>query len=470
MKWNGKNRREVQLRKFGRIFLLCVAFGWAVLQPLAIRDALAAGLLRDAETELFLRQITDPILIAAGLNPESVHIYIVDDSSLNAFAGGGQNIFITTGMLLAGENVNQLIGVIAHETGHIAGGHQVRAGEARGGASAMSLISLLLGAAAMAAGSANAGIGLLMGGQSMAQRQMLSFSREQESRTDQAGARFLQKAGISGRGSIEMFEIMQRKAILYRLGQNEYLRSHPLTQDRIARLREIVSSSPFYDKPPDPVHQAWFERIQGKLGGFVYDPETTYRLYPESDQSIAALYARAYAYNKDRRWNEAIVEVDKMTADEPGNAYYYELGGQIMLEHDDLEGSIVYYRRANQLLPRNSLIMTALAHALVALETPEYDLEAIALLKQVVVMDPINDLAWHQLGIVYTRNNMETDASLATAELFSLYGRFYEARYYAGLAAQDLPEGTPRWIRAQDILVFAENELEERARNPRARR
>ena len=436
-------------------------FAAALVLLVAVQPAAAQSLLRDAETEREIRRMITPILLAAELEPDAVSLFLISDQSTNAFVAGGQNIFMHSGLILNATNVNQVLGVLAHEAGHISGGHIVRFQDGARGASAISIISMLLGAAAIAAGSPDAGIAIFGGGQQAALRNFLAYSRVQEASADQAGAQFLDAAGISGEGLIEFFEALQDQEFLLAVNQDPYVRSHPLTTDRIVRLRERVQASPHYGKPPSPENEHAFQRIKAKLAGYVYHPRITLQLYPESDTSLYARYARVYAYDKALEWDKALGEAESLIAEFPDDPYFREIAGQILYENGRIEESLPHLKRAKELAPREPLILTAYGQALAALETEETDAEALAVLELAAALDPYNDSAWYHLATIYSRHENEPLASLAAAERMALYGRHGQAAFHAKKAVDTLPVGSPKHLRAQDILLIAQSNIEE---------
>ena len=275
------------------------------------------------------------MLVAAGLDPRSVQIVLINDPSINAFVTGGQNIFIHSGLITSADNVNEVQGVLAHEIGHIAGGHNVRFGEGAGPATNISLLSLVGAAALVAVGAGTAAMGLLGLGTNAAQAKFLSFTRDQESRADQAGAQYLSKARLSGKGSIAFFERLQAQEYRLAIPQtNEYARTHPLSGTRIANLEAVYKTDPAWNKPPDPRLNAEFLRIKGKLVGFVEEPQRVMQLYPETNRSAGAHYARAYAWHRSAYPTKPIREVDQLLKTAPNDPYYLELKGQILLNRE----------------------------------------------------------------------------------------------------------------------------------------
>ena len=427
--------------------------------------ALAQSILRDAETEAFFKDISRPMIVAAGLDPKSVQIVLVGDPSINAFAGGGQNVFIHSGLIAAAGSVNDLQGVIAHELGHLSGGHNVRSGEGSGPASKISILSLLAAAAAIAAGAGEAGVGILGLGTSVAQSQYLAFSRNQESAADQAGAQFLSKAHLSGKGSIAFFRRLQGDEYRYAVPQdNEYARTHPLSSTRIKILEDQYKADPAWNAPTDPALNARFLRIKAKLIGYVDEPRRVMTLYPESDQSVPGHYARAYAWHRSAYIDQATGEVDKLLKTQPDDPFFLELKGQILLESGKVRDAIPVLRRAVQGAPTEPLIATTLGHALIATEDRADFAEAKPLLKLAIARDRENPFAWYQLGVIYDREGDEPRAALAAAERYNLEGNAKGAAANAGLARAGLPRGTPDWIRADDIAMVAKNELDKKKR------
>ena len=438
---------------------LRLAFIALAIAIIAARPAAAQSILRDTETESFFEDMTRPLATAAGLDPRSLKVVLVNDPEINAFVMQGQTIYLNAGLIRAADNVQQVQGVVAHEMGHITGGHAVRFSEGVNQATGITIMSMLLGAAVMAVGAPDAGMAILAGGQQAAMGKFLAFSRTQESSADQAGATFLQKAGISGKGSLDFFRKLQNQE--YRLAipqKDSYDRTHPLTSERIAALETLYKASPTWNKPPDPALDARFQRVKGKLTGFVEDPGRVMQLYPEADNSIAAHYARAYAWHRTAYPDKAVKEVDALIAKDAHDPYFLELKGQILLESGKPRDAIAPLREAVQRSGSRPMISALLGHALIATEDPQYFDEAKRILKVSVQRDEDNPFAWYQLGLVYDREGDQPRAALATAERYSLQADYGPALTNAEAAMRGLPPGTPDWIRAQDIAMVARNE------------
>ena len=438
-----------------------------LLATLAIpAEAQAQSILRDAETEHFFRDISKDMIVAAGLDPKSVQIVLVGDPSINAFVTGGQNIFIHSGLIIAADNVNEVQGVIAHEIGHIAGGHNVRFNEGAGPATSISLLSLVGAAAAIALGAGEAGMALLGLGTAVAQDKFLSFTRDQESRADQAGAKYLSAAGLSGKGSVAFFEKLLGQE--YRLAikqDNEYARTHPLSSTRIANLENVYDKDPAWNKPMDPALQARFLRVRGKLIGFVDTPTRVMTQFPTSDTSDAAHIARAYAWHRSAYPDLATAETDTLLKKLPHDPYVLELKGQILLESGKVDAALPVLREAVKYAPDEPLIQTLLGHALISTEKPTDFAEAEPLLRRAVTRDRENPFAWYQLGVIYDRKGDAPRAALAAAERYSLEDNPKGAAANAHVALAGLPKGTPDWLRADDIALVADDELGKKKRH-----
>lgn len=430
---------------------------------LAIQPAAAQSILRDAETEELLRDMAYPLIEASELEPESVEIVLINDPSINAFVAGGQVVYVHAGLLNAADTANEVQGVIAHELGHITAGHVVRFEERTRQAQGITILSLLLGVGAALAGAGDAAFGALMAGQQAALGSFLAFNRNQEAATDLAGARYLSGAGISGRGMISFFEKLRNFEIRRGYSQADeaaYGRTHPLSGDRIQTLRNLLAEDAAWETPDDPELQARFEAVQAKLYGYLAEPQRTFQQYPESNTSIPARYARAYAYHKDAQVEKALAETEALLAINPVNPYFLELEGQILLESGRPEEALKPLRKATDLTRNQPLIAGMFGHALIATENTDNYAEAERVLRAAVARDRLNPFAWYQLGVVYAERGDIPRARLASAEQQVMSRRFPEALRNAQAAEAGLPLGSPDWIRAQDIALQARAELE----------
>jgi len=431
---------------------------------IALRPAMAQSILRDAETEALFQDMMDPLLVAAGLKPGQVRVHLLGDRSINAFVAGSQDIYVFSGLIEEADSAEEVQGVLAHELGHVMGGHAIRINEGAKTATGISLLSLLLGAAAIAAGAGEAGMGVMMAGQQAALGKFLAFSRVQESTADAAGAQYLSKAGISGRGSLAFFKKLQNLEFRYGVKQDDdqaYGRTHPMSGDRIQALREVYVIDPAWTKPADPKIEARFQRIKAKLSGYMAEPERTLRKFPESNTSVPARYARAYAWHKSAYPQKALTEVEGLLATNPEDPYFLELEGQVLLESGRPKEAIPALRKAVTNSRAQPLISATLGHALIATEDPANYPEAEEVLKTAVALDNQNPFAWYQLGIVYANKGDQARAALASAERYQLEGgQASLALRNADMAMQGLPQESPDWIRAQDISLVARAEVE----------
>lgn len=438
-----------------RIAVILIGFVIGVVGVSPTATAQNFSFIRDAEIESTLRAMSRPVFIEAGLVPAAVDMHLVQDKTLNAFVAGGQNIFLFTGLILATENVGQLLGVIAHETGHIAGGHLVRFREAKRGATAGALMGLVLGAAAMIGGRPDVGAALIQGGQHIGLTSALAFSRTQEASADQAAIRFLDRGGLSPRGMVEFLEVLQGQDLVSAANQDPYIQTHPLTQNRIELLRQGIKRSRNRDADFNPRVLADYARIKAKLFGFLRSPLETFRKYPETDQSIPARYARAVAHFRQPSPQKALREIDRLLDLSPEDPYFHELKGQILFESGNATAARAPLERAVELAPGTPLIQVLLARVLLANEDPALDREAIGHLRAALFKDRRYAFAWRQLGIAYGRTRQMALSALSLAEEAILLGRKPAAVNLAGRAQKLFPRGTPEWLRASDILHAA---------------
>lgn len=436
--------------------------------------ASARSLIRDAEIENTIREYATPVLRAAGLDPKQVHIYIVQDKTMNAFVAGGQRIFVTTGLLRATEHPGQLIGVLAHETGHIAGGHLARLEGALQDASTEAMIGSLLGlAVGVLSGSPEAAAAGMSLGTHIATRNLLAFSVAQERSADRAALTFLDKTHQSAKGLMEFLNTIHDQELMFvsdkTQRENTYTTTHPLTNDRIAFVEDHVLHSPYSDIPDPPALVALHARIVAKLDGFLDPPGRTFAKYRSTDHSVAARYARAIAYYKMVNIPEALSLLDGLIQEDPKNPYYWELKGQILFENGRLEEALPAYNRANTLLPGEPLLLVARAHVEIELNRDALVKPALATLKSALQKDPDMPFAWRLAAVAYGRLDEMGMAYLASAEYGLARGDKKAARDFATRAKRQLKRGSRGWLRAEDILLSVGKEKQPRG-NPRDRR
>lgn len=435
----------------------------ALALTLAAVPAAAAGLIRDAEIERTLDRIAAPLLRAAALNPATVQIYIVSDPEPNAFVAGGQNIFLHTGMLAELDSLDELRAVIAHEIGHIAGGHISRRDQALQGARGIAAIGMLGAAAAAVGGSPEASVAIAAGAGQAAQRTALAYSRGEEASADQAGLRYLAASGADPEAALKVMRRFRgQEALSYRT-MDPYAVSHPVWSERIALLEDRVADMP-PGSPPSAEDSYWHARMVAKLHAFLDSPAQTLRRYPDGDVSENATYARAIAWHRRPDMAKARAAMAKLVAAHPDDPYYRELDGQFLLESGRAPEAATAYRQALELAPDEPLILGGLGRALLNTDDPAATREARDILARSTRMDPANSGVLRDLALAEARLGNEGAAALATAERFVLEGRFRDAARQAARAEALLPQGSPGWRQAEEIASLARR-VESRARN-----
>lgn len=427
--------------------LRALVFLMVSLFPLASQ----AGLIRDAEIEATLRDYADPIFRTAGLKPSAVNIFLVQDDSLNAFVAGGQNLFLHTGLIMETKTPDMLIGVIAHETGHMAGGHLAKGGEKLKDAQLGTIMAAVVGAAAAAAtGKPEAAAMVLGGAGSSVTRNFLSFSRANENAADQAALGYLDKLGISAQGMLKTFNLLKAQERQHFGNPDPYLMTHPLSNERLALVQTHIDQSSIpagtYPHSLDEKHA----RMVAKLYAFLEKPEKTLRTYPATDKSVAARMARAVAFFQQARVDEAEALMSELTKEHPDDAYLYDLKGQIMFESARLEKSYEAYKTAAKLKPSEPLILADLAKVELARGTPADVSSAVAHLEKSLEIDRENSSAWRLLATAYGKQNNSGMASLALAEEALINGDVPEAIAQSDRAILQLPKASPAQQRASD--------------------
>jgi predicted Zn-dependent protease len=461
----GGKRRIQALRIFNpfrpgiarRLTAAALAMAFMLVPPLQSAYAQEGlNFIRDTETERMLRSYLDPILRVAGLSPASVHLYIVNDPSINAFVAEGQNVFVFTGLIMQLDTPNEVTGVLAHETGHMAHGDLVHSSQAMRAATIPMLIGMAAGIAAMALGAGDAGQALIMGSQQIGEREYLRYSRSIESNADQAGVRFLTATHQSGDGMLRVFKRFENEEMMTSQHIDKFAYNHPVSQDRINLLQRLVETSPYRDEKDPAVAQHQYDMVRAKLRGYIQQTDTVYREYPPSDTSKAARYARAIAYFREPDMKSALKEINALIADEPNNPYFQEVLGQIMVEMARPAEGIAPYRKSVQLAPDAPLLRIALASAMLATEDPAQVAPAAKELEIALRQEPDNDFGWYEAAEAYGRLNQPGKADLATAERYYAVGNYRPAMQFAFRAQKGLSQSTVEWQRANDILATAQ--------------
>lgn len=419
--------------------------------------------IRDTEIEALLRDYTRPILKTAGLAQQNVEVVLINDRAFNAFVADGRRIFVNTGALIDSKTPNQIIGVLAHETGHIAGGHLARMREQLAGAQTMAIVAMLLAGAGVAAGAASGvgGNGLsgaaaagMSAPQEMIRRSLLSYQRTEEQAADRSAVKYLDATRQSAKGMLETFERFQNDQLFLSQRIDPYLLSHPMARERIAALEQLAKASPNYNAKDPPELQARHDLMRAKLIAFTERPDAVNRQYPMSDNSLAAQYARAISAYRFGNVNGAIAQIDALIAKQPSNPYFYELKGQALLESGRAAESLAPLRKAVAMTNGSPLIRAMLGQAMVQSGSTTNPDEAIRELIQATQRDPNSASAWRSLAIAYGRKGDLANADLAAASGYFASGEFKSGRELAARARQRFPQGSPGWLKADDLVNF----------------
>ena len=411
----------------------------------------------DTEIENTIRDFATPVLLAAGLDPSAVRVHLVNSSAPNAFVLRGQRLFVTTGLLMAAKNPSQVIGTLAHETGHISGGHLARLDTALRDAAPFAILSSLLGVAVgVLSKESGAGKGVADAGQHILQQQLLSFSRAQEQSADRAALRYLEDTQQSARGLMEFLEFLdeQQALVISRSRQRElsYHTTHPLTRERIDYVRQHVARSRYSDVLVRAEFVRRHARVVAKLHGFLSHPKRTFLRYKDTDRGVAARYARAIAYHRQADLDHAMPLIDSLLAEHPGDPYFLELKGQVLFENGRIAEALGPYQEAVRRLPGARLLRIGLAHIQIELNRPDLIKPALANLERSLRIDYSMPLAWRLAATAYGRDGQLGQSALASAEYAFYTGRRVEAVSMARRAQRILKHGSSGWLRAEDIL------------------
>ena len=415
-------------------------------------------MIRDAEIEQLLRDYTAPILKVAGLSNQNVQVVIIDDNSFNAFVMDAHRIFVNTGALKEAIVPNQLIGIFAHETGHIVGGHLSKMRQELATAQTAMIVAMLLGAAAVVAGHGNTDMGnvgaaIFTAPQSLAMSSLLSYQRAQEESADRAGVRFLTMTGQSAKGMYDTFKKFSDDSLFSAHGANPYAQNHPMPQERMDALAELVKT-PYWGKKDPPELQFRHDMMRAKLYGFTERPNVVLAHYPLTDTSLPARYARAISAYRFGGLQSAMAQIDSLIAAMPNDPYFYELKGQALLEAGHPADAIPPLRHAISLAPTPALMQVMLGQALIATNQPAAAEEAIGDLRAAVAHDPDISDGYDYLAMAYGHKNDLADADLASAQAAFARGEWGTARQLAARAKTRFPVGAPGWVKADDIASY----------------
>ena len=449
-------------KKLLKLTALLTATALAVAPMAAVaQENKGPPVLRDTETEQLLREYTRPILRAAGLEKHNIQMVIINQGVFNAFVADGRRIFVNYGAILQSETPNQIIGVMAHETGHLAGGHLAKMREQMAQAQTQMIIAMLLGAGAMVAGAktggsggglSNAGAAMFSAPGEIIRRNLLSYVRQQEENADKAGVKFLNATGQSARGMHETFKRFTDESLFAARGADPYVQSHPMPAQRVAALEELARSSPYWDKKDDPALQLRHDMARAKISAFMERQETVYRRYPLANTSLPARYAHAITTYLHGDLRSALAQIDALIQQQPNNPYFHEVRGQALLEGGKPQEAIAPLRKAVALSNNAPLIEMLLGQALVATNNNAYTDEAIAILRAAVARESEAPIGYIQLAMAYGRKGDYAQADLASAQAAYLRGDAKTARDLASRAKTRFAIGTPGWVKADDIV------------------
>ncbi|MEQ1650508.1 MAG: M48 family metalloprotease [Hyphomicrobiaceae bacterium] len=442
--------------------VLALALSVAQLSP---ARAESLPLIRDTEIETLLRDYARPIFKAAGLASQNISMRIVRHESFNAFVADGRNVFVNTGALREAKTPNEVIGVLAHETGHITGGHlaALRARIARDQTKAL-LVSIL-GIGAMIAGGTSksdsarelggVGQGVLLGGNDVLMRGILAERRSQESAADQAALVFLNATRQSGKGLLETFERFAQQEFISDQHQDPFVRSHPLGTARLAQLRERIAKSPYANQKDDPALQLRHDMMRAKIAGYLERPQIVSNRYPVSDTTLPARYARAIAANCSGKCVDRIEAIDALIKEQPNNSYFWELKGSLYFQAGKAKEGVPHLRKAMQLSGGNEpMQMINLSQALLGTEDPAVVDEALNLLRKASITDGDYSVTYHLMAKGYGKKNLQPQAELAAAQGHFVDGNVKQAQIFAKRAQTKFKQGSPEWIRAEDIITY----------------
>ncbi|MBZ9676928.1 M48 family metalloprotease [Mesorhizobium sp. ES1-1] len=456
------SRPKSTIAPAARVFTSLLLAAAVALSSSVTAFAQSVPVVRDAEIEALVRDYARPIFKAAGLANDGIDIVLVNDQSFNAFVTG-RRLFVNTGALMTAETPNEIIGVIAHEAGHIAGGHQQKLRDQLERAKTMAIIATLLGAGAMVAGAttnsrglAGAGMGVAAGGGEMAQRSILAYQRTEEMTADRSAITYLNATGQSGMGMLKTFQRFQSALSLSGAQVDPYRISHPMPRDRISNLDVLVKQSPYVDKADPPALQQRHDMMRVKIAAYMEGQAAASRLMRKMPGTLAARYGDAQSTYLFGDIGLALAKTNALIKEQPKNAYFQELRGDILMKANKPKDAADAYAKAVSLDPaRSGLLPVSLGQALMAVGTPDSLKKAVVQINNGLGRDKENAAGYRYLAQAYGELGDIPGAELATAEGHFYSGAYKDAKIFAMRAQQQMKRGEPRWLRAQDIINYA---------------
>lgn len=430
------------------LWFIAIFLPYVVFASTPSKDAL----IRDAEIEDVLKSYVEPIFKVAKLDPKSLHLYIINSKDVNAFAMTGGCIAINTGLILKANSALQVIGVLAHETAHIADRHIMRGIDAYEKALQQNLLGILGGVIATAAGRPDAGTAIMMGAQGIAEKGFLKFSRTQEGSADQGAVRFLDSLGYSSRGALEFMEILRKDDLLSEQFLDPYVLTHPLVSERLDFLRTHLSKSPHANAKLPKGFEENFKRIQAKIAAFTQSPAKTFAQFEPTDTSLLARYARSIAYFQSSQIPEALHEVDALLTEYPQDAFFWDLKGQILFESGKIKEATHAFEKAVQFRPDIPLLRVNLAHALLESEDSSKLKVAFKELTRARMEEQDNPFTHRLLAVYYGKSGNTGLAALSLAEMAFEVGDYKTAEQQAKRSLHFLKSDSLNETRAKAIL------------------
>ncbi len=449
---------EKTYRLIRKICFLCFLSLCAAL-PLKAVHSQGLSLISDAETESYLAKVVQPLFKAAGVNFNSNNIFIVSDNSLNAFVSDGNYLFVNTGTLLNIDDTNELAGILAHETGHILGGHIVRQKLKMEKMQYVMLGSMLAaGAAAVSTGRGDAAMAVILGSQSSALNSMLNYQVEEERSADESAVKLLSKTKQSTAGLKRFMRKIKQQNALSGIDESDYFRTHPMTGERISHFNEAAKNNNFSAASPLDADLAM---IKAKLAAFMLDTAKVKRLYPSAKNDAPARYAHAVLDFRLGNVAEALAEMDKLISQRPNNPYFYELKGQFLFESGQVAASVNAYEKALKLLPYSPLLKISLAQAILENSPSKQQAQKAADLLQQSLISVPTSTGWQLLARAYDLCGDKASSYYAAAEFNYAIGNLESAQKQIARAKKAQPAKSVL-LKLNDLDERIKSELKER--------
>ncbi|MDP1633262.1 MAG: M48 family metalloprotease [Gallionellaceae bacterium] len=379
----------------------------------------------DPEIHDYLNRLGARLVANSNEPGQPFEFFAINDNAINAFAIPGGFVGVNTGLIQLAQSESELASVLSHEISHVTQHHYARmmSGQRYDSLAALATVAVAILAARSNPEAANAAI---IGAQAGTIQRQLNFTREHEKEADRIGIAILDKSGFDTRGMPTFFERMQKATQLLEGSTPSYLRTHPLTNERIADVDGRVQQIPFR-LVPDSLD---FQLMRARLIALQRHPLEAVAYFESAlgekkfGNPVAQRYGLVLALLRGNQVKRATQEFATLQKQAPRSATIVALDGQIRrLDRQDKDISI-FYRNALKEFPRHHALIYDYAEIL--LQERRYR-EALELLDEQIAVDGNNAKLYALQAQAFSALGRHQEEHHALAYNYILHGNLYGA-------------------------------------------